>query len=85
MKLLAILLGSLALSGCASKCTHACLFGFGPGSDAFETVANHYDTTDACKYKGKPLNYELPYYCGHTGRKARITDRYGHTLGYIKN
>ena len=85
MKLLALLLAILTLSGCATKCTHACLFGFGPGSDAFETVANHYDTTDACQYKGKPLNYEIPYYCGHTGRKTRITDRNGTTLGYIRN
>jgi hypothetical protein len=84
MKLLVILLGTLALSGCASKCTHACLFGFGPSSDAFEQVARHYDTTDACQYKGKPLNYELPYYCGHKSTNYRITDRNGHTIGYIK-
>ena len=84
MKLLVILLGTLALSGCASKCTHACLFGFGPGSDAFEQVARHYDTSDACQYTGKSINYELPYYCGHKSTKLRITDRNGHTIGYIK-
>jgi len=84
MKLLITLLATLTLSGCASKCTHACLFGFGPGSDAFDAVANHYDTTDACQYKGKPEGYALPYYCGHKSTKHRITDRTGRTLGYIK-
>ena len=83
MKLLVISLSAL-LTGCSTGCYQACLLGFGPGNPAFEQVARHYDTTDACQYKGKPLNYELPYYCGHKSTKYRITDRNGHTLGYIK-
>jgi hypothetical protein len=84
MKLILSLTALLALTGCATKCTEACLFGFGPGSDAFETVARHYDTTDACSSVGKSINYVRPYYCGTTTKSQRITDRTGRTVGYIK-
>lgn len=72
------------LTGCASGCTHACLFGFGPGNATFDSVARHYDTEDRCQFTGKPEGYQLPYYCGAGSRRATITDRYGYTIGYIK-
>ena len=77
-------LAVISLSGCATGCREACLLGFGPGNAAFDAVANHYDTTDTCQYKGKPAGYTLPSYCGHNKIKYRITDRTGRTVGYIK-
>jgi len=58
-----IVISVLFLSGCASKCTSHCLFGFGPGNSAFEAVANHYDSRDPCQYKGKPEGYKLADFC----------------------
>jgi len=40
VKILIILTSVLALSGCASKCVSHCVFGFGPGSDAFTAPFN---------------------------------------------
>jgi pyrimidine deaminase RibD-like protein len=53
----------LSLTGCASQCTKACVFGFGPGNSAFEMVANHYDTMDPCQHYGKPDGYKLADFC----------------------
>lgn len=73
-----IITSVLLLSGCATGCREACVFGFGPGSSMFETVANHYDSRDPCQFKNKPDNYELPNYCGaSTGKNIRITKGIG--------
>lgn len=84
MKLLTALLAVLALSGCASGCREACIFGFGPGNAVFDRVALHYDTQDACQHTGKPAGYELPGYCGASRGRRSILDRSGHTIGYVK-
>lgn len=84
MKTLSLIL-LLTLTGCASTCREACLFGvWGPGSESFDRVANHYDTRDACQYKGKPEGYTLPNYCGAGSRRATILDKNGHRVGYVK-
>ena len=70
MKLLLILLSSLALGGCATGCREACLLGFGPGNAMFDTVARQYNTQDACQHLGKPIDYQLPSFCG-AGRGYR--------------
>jgi hypothetical protein len=72
-KLLIILSSVLMFTGCASNCKEACILGFGPGSDAFEVVAKHYDERDACQFKGKPAGYELPRFCGASkGKNVRV-------------
>jgi lysozyme len=43
----------LLLTGCASNCTKACLFGIGPGNSAFDKIAKFHDDTDPCQYSGK--------------------------------
>ena len=63
MKILILSSVLLSLTGCASQCTKACVFGFGPGNSAFEMVANHYDIMDPCQYKGKPDGYKLADFC----------------------
>jgi len=70
----------LTLTGCASTCREACLFGvWGPGSASFDAVAYHYDTQDACQHTGKPQGYELPGYCGAGRGYRRPTYIYNNT------
>jgi hypothetical protein len=71
-----LLLSVLFLTGCASQCKSHCILGFGPGSSAFEAVANHYDSRDPCQYKGKPEGYKLADFC--------FSNR-GKTVKYIKD
>lgn len=92
-----LVLAALALatlSGCASNCTHACVMGFGPGNSVFNTVADDSDRNDPCqtaefsKLTGarlKPAGHKPPDYCKYRSyNRTRITDRNGHTLGYIR-
>ena len=73
-KLIVILSSVLILSGCASNCTHACVFGFGPGSDAFKVVAKHYDDRDPCQLQNKPEGTVRPDFCGASnGKTIRVT------------
>jgi hypothetical protein len=58
-----ILSSVLFLTGCASNCTRACVFGFGPGNSAFDTVANYHDAMDPCQLKGKEQGYTYPDFC----------------------
>ena len=84
MKLAIILTSVLALSGCASKCVSHCVFGFGPGSDAFTAVAKHYDDRDPCILKGKPEGTVRADFCGaSSGKTVRITKGVGNS--YIIN
>ena len=72
MKKLIIIIAIL-LTGCASKCQHHCLLGFGPGNSLFDSYANYVDSTDPCQYVGKPEGYNLPRYCGSgTGKTLSI-------------
>ena len=95
MKLLATLLASLALTGCASNCSHACLFGFGPGNSVFNTVADAADRDDACQTNThsrltgerlKPDGYEAPWFCKERGRNKsyRVYDRSGRFVGSVR-
>jgi hypothetical protein len=94
IKLAVILASALALTGCASNCTHACIMGFGPGNGMFNTVADRADATDACQtnthsrltgQRLKPDGYQAPEFCKYRGSNpTRITDRNGRTIGYIK-
>jgi hypothetical protein len=84
-----------SLSGCASGCTNACLFGFGPGNPVFDRVGLAMDRADACQTGtgdeqrreelGRPPGYVRPSWCG-AGGSTRITinDRRGNTTGYVK-
>ena len=63
MKAIIIFISAIFLTGCASQCTSHCVFGFGPGNSAFDTIANHYDTMDPCQYVGKPEGYKLADFC----------------------
>ena len=75
----------LFLTGCGT-CTHACMFGFGPGNSAFESVANYYDSGDPCQYKGKPEGYQLASFCGANRNKKTYTvkDNTGKTIYKIQ-
>jgi hypothetical protein len=83
MKLILILLSSLALSGCASNCHTACIFGIGPGNSLFDSYADSQDRADGCQLKGKPLDYTLPSYCGSSRGKIIHITRQGNTNSYI--
>lgn len=74
MKYLTIILSSvLLLSGCATGCQKACVFGFGPGNPTFDAYANYSDNQDPCQFKGKELGYTLPEFCGaSTGKVVRV-------------
>ena len=74
----------LTLTGCASNCTEACVFGFGPGNSTFDVVAQHYNDRDPCILKGKPEGSTRPSFCGaSSGRSVRITKSIGNT--YLVN
>jgi hypothetical protein len=83
---LLIILSVLFLTGCASKCTSHCVFGFGPGNSAFEAVANHYDSRDPCQYKGKPEGYQLASFCfANAGKKVlHVVDTNGKVIYRVK-
>ena len=94
IKLAVIVASTLALTGCASNCTHACIMGFGPGNGVFNTVADSADRDDPCQtnthsrltgQRLKPDGYRAPEYCKYRGNnRTRILDRNGHTIGYIR-
>lgn len=94
MKLLLTLLATLALTGCASTCTDACILGFGPGSAAFDRIALQSDRADECQtgagdearrqQLNRPVGYTRPSFCGAAGKRQHIYDRNGRRLGYIK-
>ncbi len=94
MKLILALIASLALTGCATNCTHACVFGFGPVNGVFNSVADSADRSDPCqtnthsRLTGERLkadNHVPPDFCKFRGRNHLvITDRYGHRIGEIR-
>ena len=59
-----ILSSVLILSGCATGCQKACVFGIGPGNSMFDSYANYSDVNDPCQFKGKTQGYVLPDFCG---------------------
>jgi hypothetical protein len=90
-----IALGLVAvLSGCASGCHTACIFGIGPGNSIFDNVGLAADRADECQtgagnearriQLGRPVGYTAPEWCYANKTRARITNRYGHTIGYVK-
>ena len=79
-----LILLSVLLTGCASNCKEACILGFGPGSDAFEVVANHYDSRDPCQFKGKPIDYKQPNFCGKGSRTQGVYTPNGQKVYIIK-
>ena len=90
-----IALGLVAtLTGCASGCHTACVLGFGPGNSMFDSVALTADRADECQtgagnearriQLGRPVGYTAPEWCYANNTRARITNRYGHTIGYVK-
>jgi len=92
---LIVILTAVGLTGCATGCTHACLFGFGPGNPVFDRVGLAMDRADACqtgagneerrKELGRPEGYQRPGFCGAGRSPQRITvnDRLGNTTGYV--
>ncbi len=94
MKLILALVASLALTGCATNCTHACVFGFGPGNSVFNAVADAADRDDACQTKthstltGERLKADghvAPDFCKYRGRpRVDIYDRYNRRIGSIQ-
>ena len=95
-KLLIIILAITGLSGCASGCTHACIFGFGPGNSAFDAIGLAMDRSDPCQTGAgnparaeqlqRPVGYERPGFCGAgKGAPRRVVmDKYGNTVGYVQ-
>lgn len=79
-----LILLTVFLTGCASNCKEACILGFGPGSDAFEVVANHYDSRDPCQVHNKPANYERPKFCGAGSRGQGVYNTNGQKVYVIK-
>ena len=73
-KLIIILSSVLLLSGCATGCQKACVFGIGPGNSMFDAYAEHADKQDPCQFKGKEPGYTLPEFCGASrGKIVRVT------------
>jgi hypothetical protein len=73
MKTTLILSLILTLSGCATGCREACVFGFGPGNSTFDTVAKFHNDQDPCILKGKPIGTVRPDFCGASnGMSVRI-------------
>lgn len=81
MKLALILLTVLQLTGCATGCREACVFGFGPGNSAFDAIAEYHDTRDPCQRTGKEAGYRLPSFCRVQGQSVTITGN-GQTRTY---
>ena len=78
-----IILFSLFLTGCASQCTHACLFGvIGPGNKLFDAYGNHFNEMDPCQYHGKPAGYKLADFCfANKGKTVyHVRDMNGKTI-----
>ena len=74
MKLIAILLAVLSLTGCATGCQRACVFGIGPGNSMFDNYAEFSDKRDPCQFKGKEPGYQLPSFCGaSSGKVVHVT------------
>jgi len=72
-KLIIILSSILLLSGCATGCQKACVFGIGPGNPMFDSYAEHADKQDPCQFKGKSQGYVLPEFCGASkGKTVRV-------------
>jgi hypothetical protein len=94
IKLAVILASALALTGCASTCERACVFGFGPGNSVFNSVADRADRDDPCQTNThsrltgtrlKADNHQPPDFCKFRGsNRLVITDRYGHRIGTIQ-
>lgn len=77
-KLIIILSSVLLLSGCATGCQKACVFGIGPGNPIFDAYADNSDVRDPCQYKGKEQGYKLPDFCGASrGKVVRVTKGIG--------
>lgn len=73
-KLIVILSSVLLLTGCATGCREACVFGIGPGNPMFDSFADYSDKNDPCQYVGKPQGYKLPYFCGASrGKVIQVT------------
>jgi hypothetical protein len=97
-KSLIIILLGLALTGCASGCHTACVWGIGPGNSMFDKVADHYDSTDPCQTREfstltgerlKPAGYsvkDIPSWCSarKSTQRAQILDRNGRRIGEIR-
>ena len=60
----------LFLTGCASGCREACVFGIGPGNSMFDSYAKHADTQDPCQMTGKREGYQFPNFCGASRGKV---------------
>ena len=88
----------LWLTGCATGCREACIFGFGPGNAAFDRVALHYDREDACQggpgtsearrqELGRPEGYQIPSWCGSGrgySRPISVYDNQGRRIAIVK-
>lgn len=62
-----------SLTGCATGCQKACVFGIGPGNSMFDAYAEHADSQDPCQFKGKAEGYTLPEFCGASrGKVVRV-------------
>jgi hypothetical protein len=97
MKLiLTALLSITALSGCASGCTHACIFGIGPGNKTFDQVALYHDRTDPCQSGqgtrtreelARPEGYTTPAWCGagrHRTSPVSVYNQQGQRILTVK-
>ncbi len=94
MKLILALTAALTLTGCATNCTHACVFGFGPGNPMFNAIADSADRDDACQTKThstltgarlKPDGHQPPDFCKYRGRpRVDIYDAAGRRIGEIR-
>jgi hypothetical protein len=92
---LIVILTAVGLTGCASGCTHACLFGFGPGNGAFDAIGLAMDRSDPCQTGAgnearrqelnRPEGYQRPAACsgGKSPQRITVNDRLGNTTGYV--
>lgn len=85
MKLIAILSSVLILTGCATGCREACVFGIGPGNSAFDSYASYSDKNDPCQFKGKDSGYQLPNFCGASRGKVLTVMKTGNSYIIDRN
>jgi hypothetical protein len=94
MKLIAAVIATLTLTGCASTCERACVFGMGPGNPVFNAIADRADRDDQCQTRThstltgarlKADGHVPPDFCKYRGRpRLDIYDRYNHRIGSIR-
>lgn len=96
MKTFITIVTALSLTGCATGCYEACIFGFGPGNPVFNAMADSADRNDPCQTKEfseltgqrlKTAHHQRPDFCFANNGKTKfdLYDRKGQYQGTIRS